>query len=202
MTTRLIIVDDQPLVREALRYLLESTGSFRVIGEIANTEEAFQLILELMPDLAVLDIGSRGIELTSSLRKAHPSIAILILTMFDNDECVVRAIRAGANGYVLKNSPVKQIITAIEIVASGGTCYGSAATRSISRESFRSPLSRREREVLAHIVKGYSNKETARLLNISVRTIESHRQTIRRKLGAKRSVELVSRAFQMGLIDI
>ena len=199
MTTRLIIVDDQPLFREGLRYHLESTGKFHVIGETNNGEEVMRLMQELKPDLAILDIGSCGIELTRSLCKACPLIAVLILTMVDNDE---RALRAGASGYVLKSSPIKQIIAASEVVASGGTYYSSAAMRPLNSESSYSPLSQREREVLTHIVKGYSNKETARLLNISFRTIESHRQTIRRKLGAKRAVELVRRAIQLGLVDV
>lgn len=204
MVIRLILIDDQPLIREGLRFRLEATGRFSVVGETNDTNEALQLAKTLAPQLAVIDIGScrtRGTQLTRSLLMAQPSLAVLIFTMIDNDESITAAIRAGARGYVLKNAQTHEIVTAIEMVAAGGTYYSDAAVKALTRIGTQPPLSQREREVLAYVAEGYSNKETARRLNLSVRTVETHRETIRRKLGAENTLDLVRQAVQMGLIN-
>lgn len=204
MAVRLLLIDDQPLVREGLRCRLESTGRFTVVGEADDLDEAMQLARTLAPELVVLDIGmchKKGMELARSLLAMQPAPAVLILTMQDNKECIAEAFRAGVRGYVLKKSPTHQVISAIEAVATGGTYYSRVAVSALNREMSQPVLSRREREVLVHVVEGYSNKETARLLNLSVRTIETHRETIRRKLGAESTLDLFRQAVQMGLIS-
>jgi len=204
MAVRLLLIDEQPLVREGLRSRLEATGRFTVVGETDDLEEATRLTLTLAPELVVLDIGlcrKKGMELARSLLAIEPAPAVLILTMQDNEECIAEAIRAGVRGYVLKKSPTHQVISAIEAVATGGTYYSRVVVNVLNRGMSPPLLSRREREVLVHVVEGYSNKETARLLNLSVRTIETHRETIRRKLGAESTLDLVRQAVQMGLIN-
>lgn len=202
MATRLILVDDHPLVREGVRQRLESIPHLCVVGEASSADEVVALVREQNPALALIDIGlpgMNGIALTHLLRTQFPSLAVLLLTMYDSDDYVAQAVRAGARGYVLKDSPMKQIVAAIEAVAAGGTYYSSSVMGAVSCAATHSPLSPREREILNQLIRGCSNKEVARSLNLSVRTIETHRKNIKRKLGAGRAVDLGKYAVQMGL---
>lgn len=180
-------------------------STLHVVGEAGDAESALHLARELRPDVAVIDIalrGSSGIELTGVLQKEIPTLAVLILTMYDSDEHVLQAIRAGARGYLLKNSPMKQITAAVEAVAAGGTYYSSAVMGAVCGVPTCSPLSQREQEILGLIVKGFRNKEIARQLNLSIRTIETHRQTIRHKLGAGGMADLIKYALKIGVLKI
>jgi DNA-binding NarL/FixJ family response regulator len=155
-----------------------------------------------VPDLALVDVGMRGmngIELAGVLRERHPSIRVLMLSMYDSREYVLSAIRAGAWGYVLKESPTEEIIAAISAICGGGS-YFSAQIANILVQSAASPsqLTAREHEVLLLLAHGRSNKLVAKALDISVRTVETHRLSLRRKLGVDSASELLKIAVNNG----
>jgi len=199
---RLAIVDDHPLVRDGLRARLSVVPGLQVIGEAASGAEALALAGALAPDLMLVDVGMRGmngIELATALRQQHPAIRVLMLSMYDNREYVLSAIRAGARGYVLKESPTEEIIAAIGVVCAGGN-YFSAQVSSLVLQSGTAPpqLTAREHEVLLLLAHGRSNKLVARQLDISVRTVETHRLSLRRKLGVDSASELLKIAVTNG----
>jgi DNA-binding NarL/FixJ family response regulator len=157
------------------------------------------------PDLLLVDISLRdmnGLELTRVLRSQYPSLKVLVLSMYDNNEYVSESVRAGASGYVLKNSPSREIIAAIEAIASGGTFYSAEiAQRLIADKSADNELTPRESQVLYKMAQGLNNKEMARELDISVRTVETHRLSIRRKLNIDKPAALVKYAIDHGIIS-
>ncbi len=200
---RLVIVDDHPLVRDGLRARLEAVPHFEVIGEAGSGAEALALA-ECTPELMLVDIGMKdmsGIRLTEELGRRHPTVRVLILSMYDNAEYVAGAIRAGARGYVLKDASSQEIIAAIEAVAAGGTYYSAPLARALVEPPPVDNLTEREREVLIQLAQGLDNKTIARRLNISVRTIETHRLSLRRKLGIEGAVGLAKYAIKRGLIS-
>lgn len=200
-----MLVDDHPIVRDGLRQRLESVERLHVIGEAGNSEEALLLAAEHKPRLALVDIslpGGDGIQLTRKLREQVPTLSVLIFSMYDDDDHIVRSVQAGAFGYVLKDAPIAQVVAAIWAIAAGGTYYPSAVMGAMTRPPAHLPLSPREREVLDHLLDGFSNKDIARRLRLSVRTIETHRETIRRKLGAERIIDLVKQAVRFGLMRL
>ena len=201
-TIRVVIVDDHSLVRDGLRARLSVVPGLQVVGEAASGEQALALAAADPPDLMLVDVGMRGmngIELATALRERHPQIRVLMLSMYDNREYVLSAIRAGARGYVLKESPTEEIIAAIGAVWAGGNYY-SAQVSSLVAQSGRmaSPLTAREHEVLLLLAHGRSNKLVARHLDISVRTVETHRLSLRRKLGVDSASELLKIALANG----
>ena len=205
---RLLLVDDHPLVRDGLRARLAAVPDIAVVAEAGSAEEALRILetVDPCPDLALVDVGLRGmngIELVAELRSRHPGIAALILTMYANVEYVTKAIRAGARGYVLKDSPSREIIAAITAVAAGGTFYGTGVPIStIHRDNDKNLLTEREREVLILVAKGCSNKRVAQTLDISVRTVETHRLSVRRKLDIDTPAGLVKYALEQGWISV
>lgn len=199
---RLVLVDDHPLVRDGLKARLSVVPGLRVVGEAASGADALVLVAADPPDLMLVDVGMKGmngIELTAQLRQRHPSIKVLMLSMYDNREYVLSAIRAGASGYVLKESPTEDIIAAIQAVWAGGS-YFSAQVSSLVAYDIRKPaqLTAREHEVLLILAHGGSNKLVAKQLNISVRTVEAHRLSLRRKLGVDSASELLKIAVTQG----
>jgi DNA-binding NarL/FixJ family response regulator len=184
---RLLLVDDHPLVRDGLRARLEAVPGFEVVGEAGNAAEARERMAALQPSLVLMDVGMKdvnGIELTALLLEAHPSLQVLMLSMYDNPEYVHRAMQSGARGYVLKDSPATEIIAAIEAVAGGGTFLSPAVTKRLFRNQEARPvLSPRESEILSALARGLSSKHIAREMDVSVRTVETHRQSIKRKLN-------------------
>ncbi len=201
-TIRVVIVDDHSLVRDGRRARLSVVPGLQVVGEAASGEQALALAAADPPDLMLVDVGMRGmngIELATALRERHPQIRVLMLSMYDNREYVLSAIRAGARGYVLKESPTEEIIAAISAVWAGGNYY-SAQVSSLVAQSGRmaSPLTAREHEVLLLLAHGRSNKLVARHLDISVRTVETHRLSLRRKLGVDSASELLKIALANG----
>ena len=203
-SVRLLLVDDHPLVRDGLRARLNATAHLRVVGEAGDGEEALRLAVELKPDLMLTDIsmrGMNGIELTQRLRATQPEVRTLVLSMYDNGEYIANAMRAGACGYVLKDAPTAEIINAIERVAAGDSYFSAAAMASLAAVPERNPtLTDREREILLLLVDGHSNKRIAQQLDISVRTVETHRMSLRRKLGIVTSAGLVKYALEQGWI--
>ena len=201
-TVRLVIVDDHSLVRDGLRARLSVVPGLRVVGEAASGAEALQLAAAEAPDLMLVDVGMRGmngIELATALRERHPSIRVLMLSMYDNREYVLSAIRAGARGYVLKESPTEEIITAIGAVWAGGNYFSAQVSPLVSQANGpASQLTGREHEVMLLLAHGSSNKAVARQLDISVRTVETHRLSLRRKLGVDSASDLLKIAVTNG----
>jgi DNA-binding NarL/FixJ family response regulator len=198
--TRLLIVDDHPLVREGLKARLSSLPSLEVVGEAGDAREASAQVAALQPDLVLMDVGMKdvnGIDLTRQLLAEHPRLLVLVLSMYDNPEYVNRAMQAGARGYVLKDAPASDIIDAIAAVAAGGTFLSSAVSGRLFRSQTPRPvMSLRESEILACLAKGRSSKQIAQELNLSVRTVESHRQNIKRKLNLDGQAELIKYAVE------
>lgn len=189
---RVALVDDHSLVRDGIRALLTVVDFLAIVGEADSGASAIEMVRETQPDLLLVDIGLKdmnGLELTRQLRREHPEIKILILSMYDNNEYVSESVRSGASGYVLKNSPSREIIAAIEAIASGGTFYSAEIAQKLAAERpADNELTPRESEVLCKMVLGMNNKEMARELDISVRTVETHRLSIRRKLNIDKQI--------------
>jgi DNA-binding NarL/FixJ family response regulator len=205
MTTasiHIMLVDDHPLVRDGLRARLEAVPHFRVVAEADSGAEALALAGSTRIDLVLMDITMRdgsGIEATARLYANFPDIAVLILSMHDKLEYVTQAMQAGARGYVLKDAPGKDIVLAIDTVMAGGIYYSAAVARQLARPAAQdNQLTSREQEVLRHIANGESNKQIARALDLSVRTVETHRLNIKRKLGIEGQAELIKFAVQHG----
>ena len=199
---RLVIVDDHSLVRDGLRARLSVVPGLQVVGEAASGAEALLLAQSDAPDLMLVDVGMRGmngIELATALRERHPLIRVLMLSMYDTREYVLSAIRAGARGYVLKESPTEEILAAIGAVCAGGTYFSPQISDLVLRPGATLPqLTAREHEVLLLLAHGRSNKLVARELDISVRTVETHRLSLRRKLGVDSASELLKIAVTNG----
>jgi two-component system, NarL family, nitrate/nitrite response regulator NarL len=199
---RLVIVDDHSLVRDGLRARLSVVPGLQVIGEAASGVEALQLAQADAPDLMLVDVGMRGmngIELATALRERYPSIRVLMLSMYDNREYVLSAIRAGARGYVLKESPTEEIIAAISAVWAGGNYFSAQVSTMVAQAgASASQLTGREHEILLLLAHGRSNKLVAKALDISVRTVETHRLSLRRKLGVDSPSDLLKIALTNG----
>ncbi|WP_280150701.1 response regulator transcription factor [Piscinibacter sp. XHJ-5] len=195
---RVVLIDDHPLVRDGLKARL--AGLAEVVGEAANAGEAFQVVEAERPDLVLMDVGMKdinGIELTAQLLAGHPQLKVLMLSMYDNPEYVNRAMQAGARGYVLKDAPAEDIVRAIEAVSAGGSFLSQAvAGRQFRAQTPRPVMSMRESEILACLAKGRSSKQIADDLNLSVRTVETHRQNIKRKLKLAGQAELIKYAVE------
>lgn len=198
--TRIMLVDDHPLVRDGLRARLESVPNLRVVAEAGGADEALEKAAQQPIDLILMDINMRGIngiDLTAKFHSVFPEIAILILSMHDKAEYVMQSIRAGARGYVLKDAPGQDIVQAIETVLSGGIYYSAALANIIGRPMMPEDcLTSRERQVLQQIANGASNRKIAEALDLSVRTVETHCLNIKRKLNIEGRAELIKFAIE------
>jgi DNA-binding NarL/FixJ family response regulator len=204
-TARIILVDDHPLVRDGLRARLDSVPHLSVIGEAGSAKEALALAADDSnpPDLALMDVGMAGmsgIELAALFHERHPGIRVLMLSMHDNVEYVKQAVRAGASGYVLKDSPAAEIIQAIGAVLAGKTFFSAGlAARMIQAQSMQTPLERltpRELDILDALAEGLSSKQIAQQHGLSVRTVETHRLNMKRKLDIDGQAELIKFAVE------
>ena len=199
---RLIIVDDHALVRDGLRARLSVVPGLQVVGEAASGPDALALADADAPDLMLVDVGMKGmngIELATELRRRHPRVKVLMLSMYDNREYVLSAIRAGARGYVLKESPTEDIISAISAVCAGGNYFSAQVASLVAQVGLAAPqLTAREHEIAVLLAHGNSNKVVARQLDISVRTVETHRLSLRRKLGVDSASDLLKIAVTNG----
>ncbi|CAN5484390.1 response regulator transcription factor [soil metagenome] len=197
---RVLLVDDHPLVRDGLRARLGKADRMLVVGEAASAAEALALMEGCAPDLVLTDVGMRevnGIELAATLHERYPTVRVLMLSMYDNPEYVQRAMQAGASGYVLKDAPASEIIAGIEAVCAGGTFLSPAITKRLFRNQAPRPiLSPRESQILSALARGESSKQIALVLRLSVRTVETHRQSIKRKLGLEGQAELIKYAVE------
>jgi DNA-binding NarL/FixJ family response regulator len=202
---RVALVDDHSLVRDGIKSLLAVMAPLEVVGEAENGADAIEMVGRCQPDLLLVDISLKdinGLELTRLLRSQYPALKVLVLSMYDNYEYVSESVRSGASGYVLKNAPSREIIAAIEAIVSGGTFYSAEiAQRLIADKSTDNELTPRESQVLYKMAQGLNNKEMARELDISVRTVETHRLSIRRKLNIDKPAALVKYAIDHGIIS-
>ncbi|WP_435166077.1 response regulator transcription factor [Paenibacillus glycanilyticus] len=213
---KMIIVDDHAMVRSGLRMLLNGTEDMEVVAEASDGDEGIRTALQLKPDVVLMDLsmpqGKDGLAASAELKELLPDTAILILTMHDDDEYLFRAIHAGAAGYVLKNAPHEELLTAIRSIARGDAYLYPTATKRLMKEyvdrmqrgesgDLFHALSEREKEVLSLTAKGYANKEMAEMLVISVKTVETHKSNVMEKLGLKSRPELIKYAMKKGLLN-
>ncbi|MFE2986598.1 response regulator [Streptomyces sp. NPDC059262] len=217
MTVRVVLADDQPLVRSGLRVLIADTPDLEVVGEAANGEEAVRLAREVSPDVIVMDIrmpGMNGIEATSLVTSGPGAARVLILTTFDEDDHVYGALRAGASGFAVKDMALDDILSAIRVVAAGDALIAPGITRRLIADFVGRPepsparaprpvegITEREREVLTLVGLGRSNSEIADELYITVATTKSHVARLFTKLGARDRVQLVIIAYESGLVS-
>ncbi|NEW04856.1 response regulator transcription factor [Paenibacillus sp. SYP-B3998] len=213
---KVLVVDDHAVVRSGLMMLLNGKHQIEVVGEAADGREGIDAAMRLKPDVVLMDInmpqGMDGLTATDELKRQMPDLAILILTMHDDDEYLFRAIHAGASGYILKSAPHEELLTAIQCVALGNAYLYPTATKRLMNEYLEKlkhgehtgtyeSLTEREREILALIAKGFSNKEIAEQLIISVKTVETHKSNVMEKLGLRTRPELVKYAAKKGLLN-
>jgi DNA-binding NarL/FixJ family response regulator len=210
-----VLVDDHRVLRDAIKEILARNPEFQVVGEAGSGPEAVQVCREKDPALVVMDIGlpgMSGIEATGEVARHTPRARVLILSMYDDEDSVMAAVRAGARGFVLKKACATELVDAMRTVARGGTYFGAQVSdrlfagvqlgkaRRTSRGT-RESLSPREQQVLRLTVDGKTNKEVATLLNLEVHTVRSYRKTMMAKLGAGNVAELVQIAVAAGLLE-
>ncbi len=200
---KIILVDDHPLVRDGLRLRLEALPGLEVAGEAGNADDALALAEALNPDLALMDVGMNGmsgITLAGIFHERFPAVRVLMLSMHDNIEYVTQALRAGASGYVLKDSPATEIVHAIAAVLDNRTFFSAdIAARMIQASRLQTPVERltpRELEILDALADGLSSKQIAERYGLSVRTVETHRLNLKRKLDIEGQAELIKFAVE------
>ena len=210
MPIRILLADDHVMVRQGLRVLLEQAG-MRVIGEASDGQEALRLAHEHTPDVAVLDLAMpalNGLETARRLRETLPQTKIVLLTMYTEEPYVLEALQAGAVGYVLKTQAAVDIVQAIRDALQGAIYLSSRVAHTVVQayltQSSRAPdpLTSREREIVQHIAEGQTTKEIAAALGLSVKTVESHRSSLMRKLDIHETATLVRYAIRRGLTTL
>jgi DNA-binding NarL/FixJ family response regulator len=215
MTVRVVLVDDQPLVRAGLRVLVADHPDLEIVGEAGTGGQAVQLVRDRRPDVVVMDVrmpGMDGIEATRQITAGTPGTRVLVLTTFDDDEYVYGALRAGASGFLVKDVDLDSILAAIRVVAAGDALIAPSITRRLIEEFAGRPaparpsrlaegITEREREVLTLVGGGLSNHEIAAHLTISPATAKAHVARLFTKLGARDRVQLVIIAYETGLVS-
>ena len=211
---RVFLADDHKILRESLVILLSQKENIEVVGAAGDGQEAYKKILELVPDIAVLDISIprlNGLDLAERLRAELPGVKVVILTMHKSGEFVSKALCAGVRGYVLKDNALEELIECIELVytnkiylsqdITGIVVDGFVHNNRDGVESGESAISSREREILQLLAEGKSNKDISDLLNLSIKTVETHRANIMRKLNFKNITDLVLYAVRNHIIE-
>ena len=209
-TRKVMIVDDHPILREGLAQLINEQGDLSVCGQFEDSASAFDALESLQPELALVDIslkGSSGVELLKNLKAKYPEIRVLILSMHDESLYAERVLRAGASGYIMKQEATEKVLGAIRKVLAGEIYLSEKMNAKLMHQlitgrnhgngSIMERLSDRELEVFGLIGQGRGTREIAEQLNLSVKTVESHRAHIKEKLDLKTATELVHRAIQM-----
>jgi len=212
--TRILLADDHALVRRGVRLILDSEPDLAVVAEAGDGAEAVELARERRPDLAILDIAMprlTGLQAARELSRLQPDLRILILTMYDNEQYFFEALRAGANGYVLKSVADRDLVEACRAAMRDEPFLYPGAIRALIRDYLERagrgeppperPITDREEEVLKLIAEGHSAKEIAGMLHISVKTVERHRANLLHKLGLRDRLQLTRYAIRAGLIE-
>lgn len=206
MTIRILIVDDHPMVTEGIQAILESYDDITVVGTLNNGQAAVNMVDDLAPDVILLDLnmpGLSGLNATEMILEKRPDTRIVILSMHDSPEYISTALSHGARGYILKDVPTDEIRTAIDTVMAGERylCTGAKGSLQPKISDGRVALTGREQTILLELAQGKSNKEVAIALNISVRTVETHRKNIKGKLGISSTAGLTRYALEHGVLQ-
>ena len=210
-----MVVDDHTLFRNGLRILLDGIDGFSVIGEASNGVELLELLPTLHPDVILLDIEMprmNGIQSAEEVLKRYPEMKIITLSMYGDEDYYFKMVSLGVKGFILKNSEIKEVVTAIETVVEGGSYFSQELLFTLVSNLKSTPtgvtdenseeLSQRESEILLHICRGESNSEIADALFISKRTVDKHRSNILAKTGCKNTANLVVYAIKNNLVEI
>ncbi|MFJ7936300.1 response regulator [Sporosarcina sp. NPDC096371] len=204
---QILVVDDHTFLRDGIRSILALEPDIRVVGEAVSGDEVLKKVEELQPDCVLMDInlpGKNGIEVTSLVKREYPNCRVLILTMFEDEEYLLEALRAGADGYLLKDSSSDQVVAAIRMIAQGEAVIHPRMTKKLVTYHHQEPLinklTKREKEVLIELVKGLSNKEIAEVLCISDKTVKIHINKIFKKLNVKSRTQTIIYAVRHQLV--
>ena len=211
---RIVLADDHAVVREGLKALINAQSDMRVVGEASDGEAACRVTVAQSPDVLVMDLSMPllgGAEATARVRRECPGVKVLALTVHEERAYLTQLLRAGASGYVLKRAVAAELVHAVRIVASGGTYIDPAMVGSlvegyldrqdVATQPAHGPLSDREREVLMRIARGFSNKEIAAELELSVKTVETYKARVAEKLGLRSRVAIVRYAAEQGWLN-
>lgn len=212
---RILLADDHTILRDGIRALLSGEADMELVGEAEDGHAAVRMTDEQKPDVVLMDIGMpllNGLEATRQIKQAHPCVKVLILTMHENEEYIRQVLACGAMGYILKDAAARELLDAIRTVHSGEAVLSPPITRLVIEDYLRwgdlksrqnhSDLSPREREVLQLIAEGYTNKQIAEILCISIKTVQSHRSNLMQKLDLHNQGELIKYAIQKKIIEI
>jgi two-component system, NarL family, response regulator NreC len=211
---RILVADDHGIVRKGLRFLLDRQADMEVVGEASEGREAMRLCEELSPNIVIMDVAMpqlNGIDATSQIIKANPRIGIIMLSMHADESYLVRALSAGAKGYLLKDSAEVDLVRAVQVVAQGRPFFSPKIAQSLLEDYVRALqdrglqdsyelLTAREREVLQLLAEGKSNKEVATILDLSTYTVETHRTNLMHKLNLHNTAEIVLYAVRKKII--
>lgn len=223
---RVLLVDDHAILREGIRYLLSASGEVEVIGEAQDGVEALEMVDRLLPDAVLMDIAMprmNGIEATTELKRRHPNLPVLILSMYDSEEYVLPILKAGASGYVLKRAAAQELVSALKAVVAGQVILHPDVARTVMENLSQEgrpagtqgggggadgmhphleQLTEREREVLTLIARGLTNQQIGDKLFISIKTVQAHRANLMEKLDLHDAVELTKFAIKTGLVSL
>ena len=210
---KVLLADDHGIVRAGLRRIIEESGKMQIIAEVSDGKKAVQRGIEKKPDVAIIDIsmpGYDGLEVTKQLTDYYPDLPVIILTMYEEEQYIIRSIEAGAMGYLSKNAAPEELVNAIEKVMTGKRYLTEQAAEALALrlikgtqgKSLIDSLSTRELQVLRRLALGNTNKEIADNYNLSVKTIDTYRQRLLKKLGLRNNAELSTFAIQHNIIKI
>ena len=212
---RTLIADDHTLLRNGICALLEDEPDIMIVGEASDGREAVRLVGQLKPNVVLMDIAMpllNGLEATRQIKHEHPEISVLVLTMYDNEEYFREMLEVGASGYIIKRAAASELVTAIRAVYNGEAVLSPAITRFLledylnhdirSEKDDPNALSSREREVLQLIAEGRTSREIAEILNLSVKTVQSHRTSLMQKLDLHDRGDLIKYAMQKRIIEL
>jgi len=211
---RILLADDHGVVRKGLRFLLTQDPEIEIAGEAEDGREAVRLATELVPNIVIMDIAMpqlNGLDAAQQITKANPRISVIMLSMYSDEEFLIRALSAGAKGYLLKDSAEADVVRAVHAVAQGRTYFTPSIAHTLLEDYMRrlqqegaqdryDLLTDREREVLQLLAEGRSNKDVAALLNLSVHTVDTHRTNFMQKLGLHNTAEIVIYAMRKKII--
>jgi two-component system response regulator NreC len=212
---RLLLVDDHQIVRAGLRMLFQAEADMEIVGEVSSGDEAIQAVHDLKPDVVLMDVvmpGMSGMEATRRIKETSPEVAVLALTMHEDEQYFFEMLNAGASGYVPKRAAPDDLVSAIRVASQGNVFLYPTMAKLLVKDFLQrseagtappsEELTAREREVLTCIAEGMTNREIAETLVISAKTVDRHRENIMRKLNLHNRVELVKYAIEQGLISV